>query len=286
MQTRLSRRSKSWALAAAALMLVPAGSAAFAQQQLQQPPNSFSPNPPSFNSNSNGGNQNFSDQNGGNRNSGNQTFNDQNGGNQNFGNQQHPADVPMTHYTGREHGSLGVTLSDNDHGDVWVATVVPTSPADRAGLRPGDQILAFDNQPIHSYREAVHAINLKGPYDRMVVHVRRNGQQGALTAALMPHQAPGDNPAGMQTGYFQHPQHGTMHTYVGPMQSYTGTPQPTFNNASSNGAQGYNQNPQQNGNQQQNGNNGSGFQPFTVLGPPLRHDLGNDQGIQPTGPSF
>ena len=200
-------------------------------------------------------------------------------GNSNSNNQQHPADVPMTHYTGREHGSLGVSLADNGRGDVWVRTVVPTSPADRAGLRPGDQILAFDNQPIHSYRDAVHAINLKGPYDQLVAHVRRNGQDGTLTAALMPHQAPGDNgnPTAMQgpaPGYFQHPQAGTTHMHVLPPPGYAGA-QPTFSNA-----------PQTGYNNQQGGNNSRGLPPLNVVGPPMRYDLGNNAGIQPTGPAF
>lgn len=287
MHTRWFPSPKSCAFVAAGLVLALATSPGFAQQQDNFNPNfeqNFNANPNVMHPNSR--NPEYP-------NSGNPLYpNTGNPGteNPNLSNQQHPADVPMTHYTGREHGSLGVTLSDNGRGDVWVSTVVPHSPADRAGVRPGDQILAFDNQPIHSYREAVHAINLKGPYDQMLVHVRRNGQDAALTASLLPHQAPGDpmNATAMQgqgPGYFQHPQRGTMHTYVAPMQGYAsnGGAQPTFNN---NAAQaGYNQ--QQGGNQQQNGNQNSAFQPFKIATPPLGFDPNQTkEGIRPTGPTF
>ncbi|HEY5314762.1 MAG TPA: PDZ domain-containing protein [Pirellulales bacterium] len=261
MHTRLLRGLKSSAFIAASLMLALSARTTFAQQQQQ---NNFNSNP--------------------------------NGGNPNFNTQQDPADVPMTHYTGREHGSLGVPLSDNRHGDVWVSTVVPNSPADRAGLRPGDQILAFGNQPIHSYREAVHAINLQAPYALMAIHVRRNGHDGTLTASLMPHQAPGDrnNATAMPSqgpGYFQDPQRGTMHTYVAPMQGYAnaGSSQTTFNNAQQ---AGYNQQQQggnggQGANGGQDGNGGQGFRPFKVVAPPVGFDPNQSkQGIWPTGPTF
>jgi membrane-associated protease RseP (regulator of RpoE activity) len=133
---------------------------------------------------------------------------------------QMPDDDSYTQHPGREHGSLGIALNDNDLGDVVVATVVPSSPADRAGLRPGDQIVAFDYQGVHSYRDAVHYINLKGPYDRLAVRVLRNGRAETFIAQLVPHQLLGPQAAAMvtrgdQPGYFRSKQWQTG-TFVPP----------------------------------------------------------------------
>lgn len=235
-------------------------------------------------------------------------------GNRGNGNEQRPADQSYTQYSGREHGSLGVSLTDNGRGDVWVATVVPTSPADRAGLRPGDQIVGFDNHAIHSYRDAVHDINQKGPHDQLAVHVLRNGQAGTVTATLVPHQFFGPAGNGMASqgngpGYFRHPQ-GHMQTYVVPAPGYVGgnaNHQATFNSnqqsgnsnqqanydAQQNGGNNNQQNgrtynPQNGGNngQQNRGSNGQGFRRWVITQPPLLDDTGNNAGIQPTGPSF
>lgn len=197
--------------------------------------------------------------------------------------QGHPGDVPMTHYTGREHGTLGVTLADNGHGQVWVQTVAPGSPAERAGLRPGDQILSLDNRPTYSYRDVVHALNLSAPSGRLVIHARRNGQDGTLVAWLThPEtfgQAGGPNgPGPNQQGNF--PQQG-----FGPQQ---GNPQ-----QQAYGQQGYGQqqpySQQQGYASQQGGYQPQGYQQGPGSGqslraevfsaPPLRYDVGNNNAI-------
>ncbi len=79
---------------------------------------------------------------------------------------------------------MGVALSDNSQGKVWIRTVDPNSGADEAGLRPNDQIVALDDTKINTYLDVIRYINLKGASDDIAVYIRRNGRPGMLTAAL------------------------------------------------------------------------------------------------------
>jgi membrane-associated protease RseP (regulator of RpoE activity) len=207
---------------------------------------------------------------------------------------QQQNDDSYTQYSGREHGSLGVSLTDNHRGDVWVTTVVPTSPADRAGLRPGDQIVAFDNQAVHSYRDAVHIINQKGPHDRLAVHVLRNGQVGTLMANLVPQQILGEQGGAMAgqgsgPGYFPN-QQGQMHASVLPAPGYYGN----SNQSTFAAPQQSSYNSQQSGNMQPSGyrgrqgsdNNAAGILRPMISAPPLVDETGNGNVLQPTGPQF
>src|SRR5437868_6456921 len=45
---------------------------------------------------------------------------------------------------------LGATLSQPPGGGVIVGSVVPGGPGDRAGIEPGDVIMAVGNQPVSS----------------------------------------------------------------------------------------------------------------------------------------
>src|SRR5207253_2101765 len=42
--------------------------------------------------------------------------------------------------------ALGVTLDPRSIDGAWVLRVFPNSPADQAGIRPGDEILALDGE--------------------------------------------------------------------------------------------------------------------------------------------
>jgi putative serine protease PepD len=50
----------------------------------------------------------------------------------------------------------------------------PGGPADRAGLRPGDVVLAIDGKPVAGSRELIVAIRSKTPGDRITLTVRRD----------------------------------------------------------------------------------------------------------------
>ena len=85
---------------------------------------------------------------------------------------------------GREQAHLGVTVRDDHHGHVFIRSVLAGSPADRALLRPGDQLVAFNTQSVRSLNDAVHFINSKSPGDEVTVIIRRNGLEGSYMAVL------------------------------------------------------------------------------------------------------
>lgn len=86
----------------------------------------------------------------------------------------------------RREGYLGVGLtirSDGGRGAV-INDVTPGSPADRAGLRPGDVVIAADGSPVDGQPAFVAAIRDKSPGDTIDIEVLRNGQRLTLTATL------------------------------------------------------------------------------------------------------
>jgi S1-C subfamily serine protease len=96
--------------------------------------------------------------------------------------------------------SLGVTLSDNKQGKVWIRNVQPGSGADQAGLRSNDQIVAIDTRQIFTYLDVIRIVNLKGASEDIQVHILRNGKPGMLTASLGSQYA-GNPPQGTFTEY-------------------------------------------------------------------------------------
>ncbi|HEY5311410.1 MAG TPA: PDZ domain-containing protein [Pirellulales bacterium] len=87
-------------------------------------------------------------------------------------------------YLGHEQARLGVTLTDDTKGHVWVRSVIAGSPADRAHLRPGDQIVAMNEAVIHSYADAVRFINAQHPDQQVTIAINRDGTPGGVTAVL------------------------------------------------------------------------------------------------------
>jgi len=71
--------------------------------------------------------------------------------------------------------------SKNSHG-VLVANVQPGSPADLAGVRPGDILLSVNRQPIQSTRQAVEVIAKAKDNDSLLLLLRRD--EGTFFAAL------------------------------------------------------------------------------------------------------
>jgi serine protease Do len=65
---------------------------------------------------------------------------------------------------------------------VLVANVQPGSPADLAGVRPGDILLSVNRQPVHSAKQAVELISKAKDNDSLLLLLRRS--EGTFFAAL------------------------------------------------------------------------------------------------------
>ncbi|HJT31775.1 MAG TPA: PDZ domain-containing protein [Pirellulales bacterium] len=81
--------------------------------------------------------------------------------------------------------ALGVTLSKSAHGGgVRVLRVVSGSPADKAGLKIGDRIMAIDDNPATTYNELIRLIGESRPGTDLKIDVDRYGLEGTLHASL------------------------------------------------------------------------------------------------------
>lgn len=87
-------------------------------------------------------------------------------------------------YLGHEQARLGVTLAGDNHGHVWIRSVIAGSPADRAHLRPGDRLIAMNESSIRSYADAVRFINRHHPDEEVTIAFDRDGTHGGTTAVL------------------------------------------------------------------------------------------------------
>jgi S1-C subfamily serine protease len=67
---------------------------------------------------------------------------------------------------------------------VRVAEVVPGSPAEAAGVRAGDVLVALDGKPIADLRGYSAALKARQPGDTVELTVRRDGEEKVLTATL------------------------------------------------------------------------------------------------------
>jgi S1-C subfamily serine protease len=77
---------------------------------------------------------------------------------------------------------------------VLVEGVVPKSPADKAGLKAGDRILAFEGTPVHSSDEMTSMVRVLRPGDEIEMTVSRGADifplrttlEGALRTPILP----------------------------------------------------------------------------------------------------
>ena len=69
---------------------------------------------------------------------------------------------------------LGVLLDVTPGKPITIKRVMPGSAADLAGLRPGDQILAFDNRPVKTLEDLKIGLLFKKPGDTCLLKIKRN----------------------------------------------------------------------------------------------------------------
>jgi S1-C subfamily serine protease len=80
-------------------------------------------------------------------------------------------------------GMLGVTLRD-DGGRVFVKDVYLGGPAQRAGLRPGDRILAVGDKAVSTIAELVETLAAYEAGARIEIRASRDGWSKELPATL------------------------------------------------------------------------------------------------------
>jgi len=83
----------------------------------------------------------------------------------------------------RERTTLGARLRDTQDG-VQIAYVAPRSAARRAGLRPGDQLLAVDGRRVDDQRDVRRILRRSDPGDRVRILFERHGQVRRTVAVL------------------------------------------------------------------------------------------------------
>ena len=85
-----------------------------------------------------------------------------------------------------ELGYLGISgqAGEDDDVGVVVAEVLHESPADEAGLLPGDVIIGLDDEPMYDITELSAAIKLRRPGETVELTIRRGGDLYVATAVL------------------------------------------------------------------------------------------------------
>ena len=82
-----------------------------------------------------------------------------------------------TGYTGE-----GVRIADE--GPDGKPAVNPDGPADRAGLEPGDVVIAFEGKPVSEGGELIVAIRARTVGDEVTLTIRRGGTERDVTMVL------------------------------------------------------------------------------------------------------
>ena len=70
------------------------------------------------------------------------------------------------------------------NGGAVIGTVTPGGPAEKAGIKPGDVVIGFDDKPMKSLEELAQAISRKTVGDNVKIELLRNGKKMELNATL------------------------------------------------------------------------------------------------------
>jgi S1-C subfamily serine protease/predicted esterase len=90
------------------------------------------------------------------------------------------------------HGVLGITMSGDQYTTApTVATVAPASPADKAGVKPGDVIKAIDGKAVHNQAQLRHQLGPKYEGDTVAVTLQRGKDEVKLDKVVLSAAAAG-----------------------------------------------------------------------------------------------
>jgi S1-C subfamily serine protease len=78
---------------------------------------------------------------------------------------------------------LGIGISDSDEG-VTVVEIAPGSPAETAGLKVGDVILAINDNTVSTSQELVDAVQTYQPGDEVTLSVKTKGETHDVKVTL------------------------------------------------------------------------------------------------------
>lgn len=82
---------------------------------------------------------------------------------------------------------MGIILKEReDPRGIWIERVIPESPAEKAGLLPGDQFIAIEGKEIAKVKDIHDALSEKGWGKEIRVVVIREGIRKEITVALPP----------------------------------------------------------------------------------------------------
>jgi uncharacterized iron-regulated protein len=80
---------------------------------------------------------------------------------------------------------IGIVLKEKeDPGRVWIERVMPESPAERAGLLPGDQFVSIDGKEVQNLKDIHDAVAHKGREKGIVMIILREGVRREITVTL------------------------------------------------------------------------------------------------------
>jgi Do/DeqQ family serine protease len=98
-------------------------------------------------------------------------------------------------YGNIERGQLGIQIQsltpslarvfniDRQDGAV-ISGIVPGSPADKAGLRKGDIVIAINGQPVDTSTKLSNSIALMRVGDKVILHIFRQGEEKTIEARI------------------------------------------------------------------------------------------------------
>ena len=93
---------------------------------------------------------------------------------------------------------LGINGQDADAG-ARVTQVVPKGPADKAGLKPGDIVLAVDKKPVLAFKQLIDLVAARKAGDKLTFQISRNREGKEIVVELG--KRPGGDPKRPFAGY-------------------------------------------------------------------------------------